>query len=554
MKALKKVIFLLSLTVLLLFFSCNKASLKADLIISNATIWTGNTEKPMAQSMAILGDTIMAIGSNQDIAIYKGDKTVIKDVNNSFITPGFIDSHVHLLMGGNSLLNVQLQDVKAKEEFISKIADFTKTISSGTWIMEGNWDHTKWGGELPQKSWIDEFTQENPVAIYRLDGHMVLANSVALRFSGIDKNTPDVPNGEIIRDTEGNPTGILKSNAMNLLLDKIPPLTKKQKVLAIKEATNYFLSHGVTSVHDVDSLGTLETAQDLLKDGKLGLRIYAAKPLNRWKDAIQKENLDAKWLKTGIVKGFVDGSLGSHTAAFINPYTDKPEDKGFFIYSPENLYSWISNADKANLHVQVHAIGDNAIQTLLNIYERVIKENGARDRRLRIEHAQHIAKEDIERFSELEIIASVQPYHAIDDGRWAEELIGTERIKTTYAFNTLINKNTMLAFGSDWPVAPGSPLDGIYAAVTRRTLDGKNPNGWVPEQKITLEQVLVAYTKNGAYASFDEKIKGTLEPGKLADFLLFNTDFRKIDAKDIRDIKVQATYLGGKKVYENTQK
>lgn len=552
MLSLKKHLIFLYFFVLIILSSCSNEAIKADLIITNATVWTGNTEQPIAQSLAVLDDTILAIGTHEKTSKYIGDTTKIVDANNGFITPGFIDSHVHLLMGGNSLLNVQLQDASTKKEFTSRISNFAKTLDAGIWILEGNWDHTLWGGELPKKEWIDKDTQNNPVAIYRLDGHMVLANSAALAFAGIDKNTADVPNGEIVRDQNGNPTGILKSNAMNLLLNKIPPLTNVQKEKAIKKASHYFLSKGVTSVHDVDSIGTYKIAKKLLDAGELSLRIYSATPLNRWEDAKKQNNKDSLWLKTGIVKGFVDGSLGSHTASFIEPYADKPTDKGFLINSENNLFEWISKADKANLHIQVHAIGDNAINTLLNIYERVINENGQKDRRLRIEHAQHIANKDIKRFGDLGIIASVQPYHAIDDGRWAEELIGAERIKTTYAFKSLIEANTVLAFGSDWPVAPGSPLDGIYAAVSRQTLDNKNPDGWVPEQKINVEQALLAYTKNAAYASFDEHNKGTLEPGKLADFVILSDDLRTINHNKIRDVKIMATYLAGKMVYQDS--
>ncbi|MDO6517713.1 amidohydrolase [Zobellia uliginosa] len=550
LKVLSPYLFFLALLSLI---SCQEAGPKADLILTNANIWTGSESQPSAQAIAVLADTILAIGSNGELEKYKGHTTEIINVHNRFITPGFIDSHVHLLMGGNSLLNVELRDAQTPEEFTRRIADFANTLEPGTWIMEGNWDHTLWGGELPQKEWIDPYTKNNPVAVYRLDGHMVFANSAALDFAGIDKDTPDVPNGEIVRDDNGIPTGILKSNAMGLLLDKIPPLTKTQKKKALKEASRYFLSHGVTSVHDVDSLGTAEVAQELLDAKELSLRIYSAKPLNRWKEAQRKISTDELWLKTGIVKGFIDGSLGSHTASFMEPYTDKPADSGLLINSEANLYQWISEADKAGLHIQVHAIGDNAIHTLLEIYERIVRENGEKERRLRIEHAQHISKQDLHRFGELGIIASVQPYHAIDDGRWAEALIGPERIKTTYAFQSLLEANTILAFGSDWPVAPGDPLTGIYAAVTRNTLDGKNPNGWVPEQKISLEEALRAYTKNGAYASFDETVKGTLEPGKLADFVILSEDIQKIDPKKIREVKVMATYLGGKLVYENDQ-
>lgn len=549
----KRTSFLVTILVVLgLISSCKKESLTANLIVTNATIWTGDKNNTVAQAMAIAGDTIIAIGTNEEMETFKGNTTEIIDAEGKFITPGFIDSHVHLLQGGNSLLSVELRDAKTPAEFTKRIADYTKTLQAGEWILEGNWDHTLWGGELPTKEWIDQYTPNNPVVVYRLDGHMILANSAALKFAGIDKNTPDVKDGAIIRDKNGNPTGILKSNAMPLMLDKIPALTEKQKDNALTAAMKYLASNGVTTVHDVDSLSSYSTAKKLENSKKLSLRIYGARPLNHWKEFENMDRKDDKWLKRGFVKGFVDGSLGSHTAAFNEPYSDKANDKGFFINKPENLYQWISSADKAELNITVHAIGDHAIHSILDIYERIIKENGVRDRRLRIEHAQHIAPADMKRFAQLGITTSVQPYHAIDDGRWAEELIGPKRVKTTYAFKSLFDNKTNVIFGSDWPVAPASPLQGIYAAVTRRTLDNKNPNGWVPEQKIKVTQALQAYTINGAYASFEEKIKGSLEPGKLADFVIISDNITKTDPANIKNLTILKTYVGGKKVFDST--
>ena len=256
-------------------------------------------------------------------------------------------------------------------------------------------------------------------------------------------------------------------------------------------------------------------------------------------------------LRIGGLKGFVDGALGSHTAAMLEPFTDNHSDKGIFITPPDSLYYFISNADKKGLNVMVHAIGDNAIRTQLNIFERISKENGDKDRRFRIEHAQHIAPQDIPRFAQLKVIPSMQPYHAIDDGRYAEKYLGRERCKTTYAFKSLFDAGATIAFGSDWFVAPPAPLEGIYAAVTRRTLDDKNPNGWFPEQKITVEQALKAYTVNAAYASFEEKDKGSLEVGKLGDFVLLGTDIRTISPEKIKDVKVVMTVIGGKIVFKN---
>lgn len=339
---------------------------------------------------------------------------------------------------------------------------------------------------------------------------------------------------------------------MDLVASQIPPPSPQQVDQALKAAMNYVASHGVTSVHHM--AGFMDALERARKNNELITRIYAMMPLNEWqalKEKVSQEGRGDKWLKIGGLKGFVDGSLGSHTAAFFEPYEDAPTDSGFFINKKEQLYEWISNADKADLQLVVHAIGDKAINTLLNIYEQVGKENGSKDRRFRIEHAQHIAPDDFDRFASLNVIPSVQPYHAIDDGRWAEKTIGA-RIKTTYAFKSLFDANAKVAFGSDWFVAPPIPLEGIYAAVTRRTLDDQNPEGWVPEQKITVEQALTAYTINAAYASFEEKIKGSLEPGKLADFVIINQDLTKISPEKIREAKILQTFVGGKAVFQSS--
>jgi predicted amidohydrolase YtcJ len=379
---------------------------------------------------------------------------------------------------------------------------------------------------------------------------MGLANSAALKITGIDNSIKDVEGGTIGRDEKGELTGIFKDNAMELIFSKIPDPTGKQVDLALKNAMNYVASHGVTSVHHM--VGYMDALKRARENQTLITRIYAAYPIQQWKSLKEIIELDGQgdeWLKIGGVKGFVDGSLGSHTAAFTEPYTDKPDEKGFFVDDPENIYNLVKNADDAGLQVIIHAIGDSAVHFLLDTYEKVINENGPGDRRFRIEHAQHLLKNDIPRFAQLQVIPSMQPYHAIDDGRWAEEVIGSERAKTTYAFKSLFDSGASVAFGSDWFVAPPAPLDGIYAAVTRRTFDDKNPKGWVPEQKIGVEQALTAYTRNAAYASFDEDIKGTLENGKLADFVVLSDNLFEVLPEKIRDVKVLQTWVGGKKVY-----
>ena len=534
--------------------SCGKTMEPADLIVINAHIWTGNQARPQAEAMAIRGDSILFVGANAEVGQYKSAQTEILDAQGNFITPGFIDTHVHFLTGGFNLSSVQLRDAKTPEEFSNRIKEFAATQEPGSWILGGDWDHENWGGELPSREWIDRYTPDHPVWVTRLDGHMSLANSAALKAAGIDNTVKDVMGGTIVRDKKGNLTGVFKDNAMGLVSRKIPPPGPKQVDDALQAGMRYVASNGVTSVHHmVGYMDALERARD---NHALLTRIYAMMPLDQWaglKEKVQKEGRGNEWLKIGGLKGFVDGSLGSHTAAFFDPYTDAPTDSGFFINTEGQLYNWISEADKAGLQVIVHAIGDRAINTLLNIYDRVETENGSKDRRFRIEHAQHIAPADIPRFAKLNVIASMQPYHAIDDGRWAEKTIGPERIKTTYAFKSLFDAGAKVAFGSDWFVAPPVPLYGIYAAVTRRTLDGKNPDGWVPEQKVTVGQALTAYTANAAYASFEEGIKGSLEPGKLADFVIIDRDLTKIDPEEIKDAKVLQTFVGGKPVYKREQ-
>ena len=543
---------LMMLTLLLINFSGQNVSQTADLIITGAKIWTGNKDQPWVKAMAIRSDAILAIGSNEEILRLKRNNTKVLDLQNKFIVPGFIDSHVHFLTGGFNLSSVQLRDANSKEEFIRRISEYAKTVKPGTWILGGDWDHTLWGGTLPDRDWIDQVTLDHPVFVTRLDGHMSLANTLAMKLAGINDDIKDIAGGAIVRNLSGRLTGIFKENAAALIENKIPPPSDEQTDKALIQAMNYVASKGVTSVHHMCGyLGAIERARD---NHSLITRIYAMTPIENWKELkerIDKNGKGDKWLKIGGVKGFVDGSLGSHTAAMLAPFTDSPADSGFFVNTEDDLYKWTLNADKEGLQVMIHAIGDRAIHYLLDMYDSVAIENGPRDRRFRIEHAQHIAPDDIHRFSRSRIIASMQPYHLIDDGRWAEKFIGLERMKTTYAFKSLFDSGATLAFGSDWFVAPPTPLEGIYSAVTRRTLDNKNPDGWVPEQKITVEQALMAYTKNGAFASFEEDIKGTLEPGKLADFVVIDADLTTIDPINIRDTKILQTFVGGKKVYDS---
>ena len=529
------------------------AEAPATLAIVNARVWTGNPSQPWAQAVAVRGERLVAVGSTAEVEKHLGGGTRLIDAQGKMLVPGFNDAHLHFIESGFRLSSVQLRDAKTPAEFTARLKAFAATVPKGTWITGGDWDHEQWGGELPRREWIDAVTPDHPVWVNRLDGHMSLANSAALRAAGVTAATPEVAGGTIVRGPGNEPTGVLKDNAQALIDRVVPVPPAELSARALEAAMRHVAEQGVTSVQHMGTWADLAVFERAHAAGRLRTRIYAAVPLDTWErlrdTAAQRGRGDA-WLRIGALKGFVDGSLGSHTAAFHEPFTDAPEDRGLLVNTPEDLYRWTSGADKAGLHVAVHAIGDRAIRLQLDIFARVAKENGQKDRRFRIEHAQHIAPEDISRFASQGVIASMQPYHAIDDGRWADRVIGPERSKTTYAFKSLLDAGATVAFGSDWYVAPPTPLEGLYAAVTRRTLDERNPGGWVPEQRIGVEDALRAYTAAGAYASFEEGEKGTLEPGKLADLALIDRDLTQVPPETLREARVVLTVVGGQVVFE----
>ena len=524
----------------------------ASLVVRDARVWTGNADQPWAEAVASRGDSIIAVGSNTEIEALIGEDTEVISVTGSMLVPGFIDTHVHFIASGSGLASVQLRDAATPEEFSARIGEFAKNVAPGEWIMYGDWDHTLWGGELPRRDWIDDVTPDNPVWVYRLDGHMALANSAALALSGVDADSADIDGGTIVRYEDGRPTGLLKDNAMMMVEEAIPEAAAAKLDREARAAMEHVAGNGVTSVHDMAGWQSLATYRRAQGRGEMLTRIYSVVPLRDWeklRDEVAAKGTGDEWLRFGGLKGFMDGSLGSHTAAMLEPFTDEPEDKGFLINDLDDMRDWVTGADAAGLQIMVHAIGDSAIRDLLDVFLDAVETNGERDRRFRMEHAQHIAPEDVERFAVQKIIASMQPYHAIDDGRWAEEVIGPERAKTTYAFRSLIDAGATVTFGSDWSVAPATPIEGIYAAVTRQTLDGANPGGWVPEQIVTVEQSLHAYTTAAAYSSFEEDIKGMLKPGMLADFVLLDRDLTQIDPETIRDTEILRTVVGGEVVY-----
>ncbi len=525
----------------------------ADVVVTNAKVWTG-VNNATAQSIAVMGDRIAAIGSNADTKGMIGPRTRVIDAGGKLIVPGFNDAHVHFLETGQQLSSVDLRSAKTPQEFVQRIKDFASRLPKGRWILGGKWDHENWNpNALPTAAMIDAATPDNPVFIDRLDGHMALANSLAMKLANVNKETKDVAGGEIVRDANGNPAGVFKDAAMSYIGRVIPDPSFEEKLEAAQAATDHAASLGITSVQDMSAGTDVGVYQELLRRGTLKTRVYGCSPLSnyqRWRNAGVRYAFGDAMLRVGCLKGYADGSLGSTTAWFYEPYLDAPNTSGLASDEIPKTPEYVLEADKAGLQVRIHAIGDRANDEILDIFEKTVQANGARERRFTIEHAQHLRQEDIKRFGGQKVVASMQPFHIIDDGRWAWKRLDEKRIKGTYAFRTILDSGGVLAFGSDSPVAPLNPLLGVYAAVTRRTLDDKNPGGWVPEQKISVAETVRAFTWGSAFAEFQENVKGTLEAGKLADFVILSDDIFTIDPVKIREARVLVTVVNGRVVYE----
>ena len=529
----------------------------ADLIVTHANIYTVDRQHPRAEAVAVIGERIVAVGSRAEIDSWRGPATRVIDAHGRLLLPGFNDSHVHFTDGGAALAEVQLNDAGSVEELRHRLATQVARTARGEWILGGDWDETKWSPrQQPTAALIDEVTRDVPVFVRRYDGHQGLANSAAMRLAGISTGTADVAGGVIVRDETGAPTGIFKDAAQELIFKVIPPRSHEQRLAAARRALAYAASVGVTSVQHMSvEFADVEVYSELLEKGELTTRIYCAPLETEWQ-AQARVGMRRAWgspyLRLGAVKGFADGSIGSRTAALLKPYSDEPDNRGILsaeMRPPEAMRERLMQADAAGLQLRVHAIGDRAISMVLDMFEAIEKANGYHDQRMTIEHAQHTAPDDLERFARLHVIASMQPYHAIDDGRWVEARIGHERARTSYAWRSLLDHGVTLAFGTDWYVAPLNPLLGLYAAVTRATLDGKNPQGWIPEQKITLAEAVEAYTLGSAFAEFQEKEKGSITAGKLADMVILSDDIFAIKPEAIRNVRVETTIVGGKLVY-----
>ncbi len=525
----------------------------AELVFLGGPVWTGVPGAPMAEAVAIRDGKITAVGTAQEIRRRIGPETEVVELSGRMVAPGFIDSHTHFIPGGFQLSSVDLRDAATPEEFARRIGEFAETLPPGSWITGGDWDHEMWGGQLPHRDWIDMVTPEHPVLVSRLDGHMALANSLALELGGVTGRTPVPPGGEMVLDSNtGEPSGVLKDDAMGLVSRAIPDYSEEELDRALDAAIAHALSLGVTQTHHMGSWTDLETFQRAEADGRLKLRVYSVVPISTWerlRDFVADNGRGSDRLWWGGLKGFVDGSLGSTTAWFYDPYTDDPSTSGLLTTDTASLRLWGMAGDEAGFHLIIHAIGDRANDWVLDLYESAAEAHGPRDRRFRVEHAQHLSPTALTRFAALGVIPAMQPYHAIDDGRWAEKRIGPERLKTTYAFRSLLDAGASPAFGSDWTVAPLDVRLGLYGALTRRTIDGANPGGWVPEEKITLEEALTAYTSGSARAGFTEEKTGTLESGKYADLVVLSQDLFQVDPVDIPRVQVEMTVVEGEIVF-----
>lgn len=534
---------------LLAAVGCTPATQDADLAVFGA-IWTGDPLRPEAGAVAIHGDSILAVGDSAEIAALVGPATEV--IRGGLVAPGFADGHVHLLDGGLQLASVDLRDAATPEEFIRRIAAFATTLQPGEWILGGTWDHENWGGELPTRQWIDSVTAENPVFVQRLDGHMALANTRALELAGLGREMAEVAGGTIVRDPAGELTGVFKDEAMGPVFAVIPAPSAAQADSAVAAAMRHANSKGLTAVSAVSAGPEVWATERLRAAGQQTLRVSFYPPLGQWRwvaDTVAARGPGDEWIRLAGVKGFVDGSLGSTTALFFDPYLDEPTSRGLAVTPETDLRAQVGAADSAGLQVVVHAIGDRANALLMDVFDSVADAHGARDRRFRIEHAQHLRPREIERMAISSVLASMQPYHAADDGRWAAKRIREPQLRGTYAFRSILDAGGTLVFGSDWYVAPIDPLLGIWAAVTRQTIDGANPDGWRPEQRITVEEALRAYTTANAFATFAEARRGMLRPGMLADVVVLDRDIRTIPPTEIRDAVVTATIVAGKVVH-----
>ncbi|MBF0852023.1 amidohydrolase [Gluconobacter sp. R75690] len=518
----------------------------------NAMLWDGYSAAPSMSAIGVTGEHVSCVGA-EAVKARISKRTRVVDLQGAFVMPGLMDCHTHFSLASLALTEVDLRGAKTPQMMVDQIAARARTVAKGHWVLGTGWDADQWGGALPDRSWLDKVTGDVPVSVSRYDLHMLLLNSAALRLAGINRDTPDIAGGVIVRDRNGEPTGLLKDTAKTLVEAVIPAYSPLEIDDAMRRGIALGLSKGVTRVHcpEID-WRTHESLMRLRAQGETNLRFYSMVPLPDWERLlrqVQEQGWGDDWVRWGGLKALADGSLGSRSALFQQPYNDDRSTRGVRVHPVRDLLEWTLIADRHNFQVAIHAIGDQATHDVLDIFQTVSDRNGPRDRRFRMEHAQSLQLADIGRFKKENVIASIQPYHAIDDGRWAVRRVGPERLKGTFAYRSIVDQGARFCCGSDWPVAPLDPFTGIQAAVLRQTLDGKNPGGWMPEQKLTLLQALSGYTIGAAYAGFSENRMGRILPGFLADFVVLDKNIFTIPFEQINSMSTLSTIVGGKARY-----
>ncbi|MEX1127147.1 MAG: amidohydrolase [Vicinamibacterales bacterium] len=523
-----------------------------DLVIVNAKVHTVDAGRRSAEAVAVCGGNISAVGTTAAVRALAGSQTRVIDAAGRLVVPGFNDAHVHLIDGANEIVGVDLRPAKNEQDLARMLGAHAATIPKGRWIVGGYWDHEAWPGQaLPTRQAIDAATPDHPVFVQRLDGHMGLANSLALKLANVTRDAKAPDGGTIVRDAQGELTGVFKDNAMSLVSRVIPADTLDETLEKARAALRHAASLGVTTVQDMTASTTeLRAYRELQRRGELPVRIYSIQNFPSPVPGASDGSRGDEWIRTGGRKLFADGSMGSGTAAFYEPYADDTSTRGLLLQSPEALRQAVFEADAAGLQPVVHAIGDRANAIVLDIFEALARERGPRDRRPRIEHAQVVRDADKARFKALGVIASIQPSHCIDDMRWAERRIGRERTPISYNFKSFQDAGARIAFGTDWYVEPLDPMLGLYAAVTRQFPDGTPAGGWFPEERISMASAIEHYTLGSAYAEFAEARKGSITVGKAADLVILSRDLFAIAPKEILDTRALLTVVGGRVVHE----
>ena len=526
-------------------------------IYRNGRIYTNDPVSPWAAAMLIRGEEILAVGDDDEVSALAETGAQTVDLEKHFVMPGFNDAHVHIGGAGEDWIAVRLNGVKSVAELQKRLAEGVAQHKEGEWITGRGWDHTFWPDKkFPNRQQLDQVSPKNPVILTHISGHVAVANSLALQLAGINKATPSPSGGEIEKDTSGEPTGMLKEGAaMGLVDSKIPPLSMAQRRRGIELALADVAQHGVTSVQDNSAWEDFLTYRAINNDGKLTVRITEwlpfPAPLAKLEQMRRDGGTTDPWLRTGALKMVTDGALGSRTAAMLAPYSDDAATSGIMTMEPEKLRALAIERDKAGFQLNFHAIGDRANRVALDVFEAVARANGPRDRRDRIEHAQVVAAPDFPRFARLQVIASIQPSHQSSDMRWAEQRVGPERVKGAYAWATMEKFGIRLAFGTDYDVEPITPFRGLYACVTRELPEGGPQGGWQPQEKISLDDCIRAYTSGSAYGEFMEGKKGELKAGEFADFIVLSKDLSKVAPSEYAGTKVLRTVVGGRTVYSS---